>query len=288
MFSGLGVGNSSGGNGNGTNTSNSGGQNQEAAGEGATPQPSGPSEADSNNGSSTLAANGEVQRRASVDVPAFEGESAWQDAYPPVPAYGGFMRHGHGHGLSHGTPAEVQVRAYARRASSDYDRVEQDTRMGGELPLLYQKFTVPGVNEEHVSPHTQPPAYYAEGYAPQTASDAYGQGSPPEAFTQQSTPDFVQQSPPAAFTQSPPETFAQQAAPEGFAQQASPEGYAHQTASEGYGGMYGAYGVPLEYPAYTAWGVPVYSSGAIELDRMCVPSALTMETIGEYAMYGAQ
>lgn len=171
-------------------------------------------------------------------------------------------------------------------ASSEGDRTEQNTRMGGELPLLYQKFTVPGVDEEHVSP--QPPAYYTGSYAPQTASDAYGQASPPEAFTQQSTPDFTQQSPPAAFTQSPPETFAQQPTPEGFAQHASPEGYVQQTAPEGYGGMYGAYGVPLEYPAYTAWGVPVYSSGAIELDRMCVPSALTMETIGEYALYGTQ
>ncbi|KAF7790437.1 hypothetical protein EIP86_001392 [Pleurotus ostreatoroseus] len=299
IFSGLEVGNDASNNTSGNDVGNSGGdgQHQEGAGaaEGTTPQPSraegadSPGSGSSGGSSATMTAPGEVQmqRRASVDVPVFEGEG-WQDAgvYAPAPTgYDAFMRQGHG---------DVQ-----------------DADMSGELPLLYQKYTVPGVGEEHVSPHppSQAPAFFTD-YTAQAATEGFGQPSPPESFAAQPSPNaFAHSSSPESFSQSnthhhthqhahqhqsPSEAFVsvpvQQPSPPAFAaaQQTPPEGY-----GAGFGAVYaqgGGYEMPVEYApaAYGAWGVPVYSSGAIELDRMCVPSALTMETIGEYALYGGQ
>lgn len=113
-----------------------------------------------------------------------------------------------------------------------------------ELPLLYQKLTVPPETSEHLSPSQSHQSQFSlpvGGGLNQSGTSSYGDSFAPQQQQQQQ----------GAFDNS---------------------------------GMYNTQPGFVDYN-FSFGGAQVYNSGAIELDHMCVPSPLQMETIAEYGTY---
>ena len=118
------------------------------------------------------------------------------------------------------------------------------TQNNSELPLLYQKLTVPPPDTpEHLSPSQSHQQQFAMG----GAGAATNGGSYTDSFTP------------------------------------SPQ----QQQSGAFDGQ-GVYNLQQQQSFdynFSFGGAQVFASGAIELDHMCVPSPMAMETIAEYGTY---